>query len=99
MLKEEIIRSTESVEPKRYKYILNGETFYFTREELRKREVEINAKNNIFFPDDIVENNIDRLIERLEEYNGDRFGHYAGCPELHQRFHKAEAKGIRIVFS
>jgi hypothetical protein len=98
MLKEEIIRTTESAEPKRYKYILNGETFYFTREELRKREVEKNKKNNLRITDVALEEELEQLIKKLEVYNGDPYGDYVDCPELYERFHKLESKGIAIPY-
>jgi hypothetical protein len=97
MLKEEYA-VMENTEPKKYKYILNGETLYFTREELIEREREINIKNDINLSVNALEKTINQLIKKLEEYNGDPFGDYLGCPELHKRFHKASAKGIRIVY-
>jgi hypothetical protein len=97
MLKEEIIHTT-APEPKKYKYLLNGEVLYFTREELLEREREINIKNDIEFYPEELEEDVERLIERLEEYDGDRFGHYLGCPELHKCFHEADAEGMRIVY-
>jgi hypothetical protein len=97
MLKEEIIHTTAS-EPKKYKYLLNGEVLYFTREELLERERELNIKNDIeFYPEDL-EDDVDQLIEKLVKFDGDPFGDYLGCPELHKRFHEAEARGIIIEF-
>jgi hypothetical protein len=58
-----MLRGGIAPEPKKYKYILNGEVLYFTREELKAREREINEKNNIYFPDKQQENDVGRLIE------------------------------------
>jgi hypothetical protein len=95
MLKEDIAVNTE---PKKYKYILNGEVLYFTREELIERERELNIKNNINFSPEGLERDVDRLIIKLNEFGGDPYGHYADCPELHKCFHEAESKGLMIIY-
>jgi hypothetical protein len=97
MLKEELI-TNESLEPKKYKYILNGEVLYFTREELLERERELNIKNKVEFSPEYLEVAVEQLIERLEKFDGDPFGYYLGCPELHKLFHEADAEGMMLIF-
>jgi predicted RNA-binding protein with PUA domain len=91
MLKEEIIVSA-SAEPQKYKYILNGEVFYFTREELKDYMERLYIKNKIPYDDVILETVVDSRIKKILKYNGDPYGGMIN-QEGRKEAHKMEAEG------
>jgi predicted RNA-binding protein with PUA domain len=92
MLKEEIIRTTESIEPKRYKYLLNGETFYFTREELKDYMERLYIKNKIPYDNQFLEAVVDSRIKKILKYDGDPYGGMIS-QEGKKEAHEMEANG------
>jgi hypothetical protein len=78
--------------PKKYKYLLNGEVFYFTREELKDYMERLMVKNKIPYDDTFLESIVDSRIKSILKYNGDPYGDIV--PEGQKEFHKMEAMGI-----
>jgi hypothetical protein len=81
-------------EEKRWKYILNGETFYYTKDELREYIRDLYEKNNFPLDEDDLDFSVDSEIERLEKYDGDPYGHLKDVPEVYEITHKAAAMGV-----
>jgi hypothetical protein len=91
----EINGNTVSVgEEKRYKYILNGETFYYTKDELREYIRTVHEKNDEPLSAKTLEFLLERRIKLLEENDGDLFLNLKGIPEVYEIAHKAAAMGI-----
>jgi hypothetical protein len=88
----EINGNTVSVdEEKRYKYFLNGETFYYTKDELREYIKDLYEKN---LGEECSESYVEREIKRLEKYDGNPYGHLKDIPEAYEIAHKAAAMGV-----
>jgi alpha-L-fucosidase len=77
-------------EEKRYKYFLNGKTYYYTKDELREYLKDLYWKNNESFD----EYDLERYIEIIKKYDGDPFGNLKNFPEAYKIAHKAIDMGI-----
>jgi hypothetical protein len=91
MLKEEII-STAATEPKKYKYILNGEVLYFTREELKDYMERLFIKNAIPHNSISLDTAVDSRIKKILKYDGDPYGGMIS-QEGRKESHEMEADG------
>jgi hypothetical protein len=78
------------------KYVLNGETRYYTKEELREYQRQLSTKNNISCgSEQELDEWIDKLIERLIKYDGDPHGN---APDYaHDYLHELEAAGGILI--
>jgi hypothetical protein len=83
-----------NTEEKRYKYFLNGETFYYTKDELREYIRVLYEKNNFPLDEEELDHAVERKIEHLEKYDGDPYGNLKEFPEAYKVAHKAAAMGI-----
>jgi hypothetical protein len=81
-------------EEKRYKYFLNGETFYYTKDELREYIRELYEQNNFPLDEDDLDFSVESEIKRLEKYDGDPYGNLKNIPEAYEIAHKAAAMGV-----
>jgi hypothetical protein len=81
-------------EEKLYKYFLNGETLYYTKDELREYIRDLHEKNDEPLDDDELDLFLEHKIEQLERYNGDPYGNLKNIPEAYEIAHKAAAMGI-----
>jgi hypothetical protein len=81
-------------EEKRYKYFLNGETFYYTKDELREYIRELHEKNDDPLSMKTLEFLLEQKIKLLEENDGDLYINLKDFPEAYEVAHKAAAMGI-----
>ncbi|MDR2105342.1 MAG: hypothetical protein LBP51_06270 [Deferribacteraceae bacterium] len=92
MLKEEFVNTAETTEPKRYKYVLNGGVFYFTREELKEHMKSLHIKNNLPHNEVFIESIVESRIKMILKYDGDPYGDVS--QEEREMSHKLEANGF-----
>jgi hypothetical protein len=90
MLKEELI-TNENADSKKYKYLLNGDVLYFTREELSDYMENLLNKNKINYDNTLLEMMVDSRIKKILKYNGDPHGNMS--QEGRIEAHKMEAEG------
>ncbi|MDR2104145.1 MAG: hypothetical protein LBP51_00140 [Deferribacteraceae bacterium] len=81
-------------EEKRYKYLLNGKTYYYTKDELREYIRDLYEKNNEPLDEDELDFSLEQEIVRLEKYDGDPYGNLKDVPEAYEVAHKAAAMGV-----
>jgi hypothetical protein len=94
----EINGNTVSVgEEKRYKYFLNGKTYYYTKDELRENLKFFHEKNDDPIDEDDLEFLLESEIELLEKYDGDPFGHLRESPKIYKLVHLATEKNISLI--
>jgi predicted RNA-binding protein with PUA domain len=91
MLKEDIAVTT-ATEPKKYKYILNGEELYFTREELKDYMERLLIKNKIPYNSKTLDIAVDTRIKKIIKYDGDPYGGMIS-QEGRKESHEMEANG------
>jgi predicted RNA-binding protein with PUA domain len=89
MLKEEIAVATE---PKKYKHILNGEVFSFTRGELKDYMECLFIKNKIPYNSKTLDIAVDSRINKIIKYDGDPYGDMIS-QEGRKQSHEMEANG------
>ena len=93
-MKTEVAMRAERLLPQeeKIKYVLKGETRYYTREELKEYKRRLYADNGYPFDDEErLDRRIDRLIEILKENDGDPYGH---IPQpIYDHLHNIEANG------
>lgn len=80
------------------KYVLNGKTQHYTREELTEYLVNLYRKNGITLKDeyeDITEQLVNKTIKTLQEYDGDPYGNIKD-EETRNICHKLEIKGCLL---
>ena len=74
------------------KYVLNGKTYYYTREELKEYKKQLYAENGYPFDDEEdLDEYIEMILDRLRKYNGDPYGHLP--PPMSNYLHDIEAAG------
>lgn len=82
----------------KFKYVLNGETKHYTREELTEYLVDLYRKNGIALKDedeDITERFVNRTIKTLQEHDGDPYGDIKD-ETTRNICHKMEIKGCLL---
>ena len=76
--------------PERIKYVLNGETKYYTLEELRAYLEEFCRKNDTVLLEPVFQ----KILQNLRDYDGDPYGDE---PEhIRKTSHKLEGMGFMI---
>lgn len=79
----------------RIKFILNGKTFYYTREELREYFDELYQNSGRPCCGDLA---FERILAKLEKYDGDPYGELENL-EARKQSHEMLAMGIIPIIS
>jgi hypothetical protein len=73
------------------KYLLNGETRYYTMEELREYYKNLLKNNDTYYPD-YFEREMELLLQTLEKYDGDPYGNES--EKNKEYYHFLESRGF-----
>ncbi|GAB7140465.1 hypothetical protein RsTz2092_04140 [Deferribacterales bacterium RsTz2092] len=84
-----------AVEPRRYKYIINGITRYFTREELIAHQDKLMRNSGVKLSRKTIAKITDDVIETTLKYDGDPHGDMQG--KHYTWAHQLEADGFADV--
>lgn len=88
---------TDYQDLEKIKYVLNGETKYYTKEELTEYHKNLLKNSQIYF-EDTFEQELNKLIENLKKYDGDPYG-YIPNGDFYELNHKIETLGKLYVHS